>query len=348
MALGRTEIGATADWIESVQLPNGMIPWFPGGHADPWNHVEATMALAVAGRHESARRGLGWLASTQQPGGAWYMYYVEHGIEDARRDTNVCAYVATGAWWYYLVTGDRTVLAALWPVIDSAMTFVLCLQQPGGEVLWSVEPDGSPGRFALLTGSSSIHHSLRCALAAAGALGHDRPHWELAAGRIAHAVAHRQDAFEPKDRWAMDWYYPVLCGAVSGAEARARLLERWPTFVLEGVGVRCVSDQPWVTAAETAECAMALDACGLTAEARTLLGWTGHFRATDGSYWTGCVHPQCVRYPGGEHSTYTAAAVVLADHVLNRADAAAGLFRGDSLPAVLHLPEVEESVVEGG
>ena len=348
MSLTPAEIQATADWIQSVQLPSGMIPWFSGGHADPWNHVEASMALAAAGRHDAAQRGLRWLESTQQSDGSWCMYHLAEGIEDSRRDTNVCAYVATGTWWHYLQTGDRALLERMWPVVDAAMAFVLRLQQPGGEVLWSIEPDGSPGRFALLTGSSSIHHSLRCALACAEVLGHDRPDWELAAGRVAHAVVHRQDAFEPKARWAMDWYYPVLCGALWGDDARARMLEGWPVFVLEGVGVRCVSDQPWVTAAETSECVMALDACGLTTEARMLLEWTRHFRDPDGSYWTGCVHPRCIRFPGGERSTYTAAAVLLADHVLREAGTAAGLFRGETLPGVLLLPEVEEPVGEAG
>jgi hypothetical protein len=244
------------------------------------------------------------------------------------------------------VTGDGEVLARMWPVVERAIGFVLALQQPGGEILWSRESDGTPARFALLTGSCSILHSLRCAVAIAAALGLDRPEWELAAGRIAHAVIHREDAFEPKARWAMDWYYPVLCGALTGGAARSRLLERWDTFVLDGVGVRCVSDQPWVTAAETAECVMALDASGLGAEAETLLGWTRHFRDPDGGYWTGCVHPQCVRYPGGERSTYTGAAALLADHALYAAGAAAGLFRGETLPAVFDLPEVEAPVGE--
>ena len=34
--------------------------------------------------------------------------------------------------------------------------------------------------------------------------------------------------------------------------------------MVEGRGVRCVSDQPWVTAAETCELVMALDAIGET------------------------------------------------------------------------------------
>jgi hypothetical protein len=346
MALSRTEVAATADSIASVQLASGMIPWFPGGHADPWNHVEATMALAVAGRRAEAERALGWLVDSQLSDGSWCNYYLAEGVEEPRRDLNVCAYVATGTWWHFLVTGDEGVLAEMWPVVDRAIRFVLRWQQPGGEVLWCVEPDGTPGRFALLTGSSSIHHSLRCGLAVCHALGHERPEWELAAGRLAHAIAHRPEAFEPKHRWAMDWYYPVLCGAVGGEAGRSRMAERWDEFVMEGVGMRCVSDRPWVTAAETAECAMALDAVGLTHQGRVLLDWSSHLRDLDGAYWTGCVHPECVRFPGGERSTYTAAAVILADHVLHDRAASAGLFRGDTLPAVLDLPEVTEPVNE--
>ena len=47
------ELQQTVDAIADWQLPSGMIPWFPGGHADPWNHVEAAMALP----RWAARRG---------------------------------------------------------------------------------------------------------------------------------------------------------------------------------------------------------------------------------------------------------------------------------------------------
>jgi hypothetical protein len=330
---------ATAESIAAVQLANGMIPWFPGGHADPWNHVEAAMAMSIGGLRTEAERAYQWLVDRQHPDGSWCMYYLGAGVEQPRRDTNVCSYLAVGAWHHFLQTGDRGFLETLWPVVTRALEFVLGFQQPGGEILWSVEPDGTRGRYALLTGSSSVYFSLRCAVAAAEELGLERPDWELAAGRLAHAVAFCPEAFEPKDRWAMDWYYPVLSGALVGGPAQARLAERWAQFVMNGRGVRCVSDRPWVTAAETAECVMALDASSLREDALQLFEWLQAFRHDDGSYWTGCVYPDGVHFPGGERSTYTAAAVVLAADTLAGTGSTAGLFRGEGLPAGLDLSD---------
>src|SRR5262249_23499105 len=157
--LSARDISDTVSWIASVQLPNGMIPWFPGGHADPWNHTESAMALVAAGRRREAERAFGWLAATQLPDGTWCRYHLAEGIEDPRRDPNVGIYVAAGAWWHYLCTDDLGLLEEMWPVIERAVGFALRLQQPGGEVLWSMDPDGHLGRYALLTSTSSILHS---------------------------------------------------------------------------------------------------------------------------------------------------------------------------------------------
>ena len=332
--LSPAEIKQTAAWIASLQLPNGMVPWYRGGHADPWNHVEAIMALAAAGRWAEVERGFGWLAAQQLPDGSWCTFYVADGVTEPRRDPNVCAYLATGAWWCAQLSEDGTaLLELLWPMIERAVTWCVGYQRPRGEIVWSVGPDGVPGDFALLAANSSLQQSLRSAAQLAGALGHDRHDWVTAADRISRVVAEEPSVFAPKQRWAMDWYYPVLSGAVVAAEGRRRLALRWGEFVAEGLGTRCVADNFWVTAAETAECAIAAHRAGYGPEAAKLLGWTRHLRAGDGAYWTGCAHPQCVRFPGGQKSTYSAAAVIIADHVLGLRSRAAALF-GPEVPSV--------------
>ena len=305
------------DWIASVQQPDGFIPWFPGGHGDPWNHVEAAMALTTGGRRAEAETAYGWLVATQRADGAWHRYYRDGRVEEATLDANVTAYVATGAWHHFVTTGDAGFLETMWPAVDGAMGFVLGLQTPRGEVIWARHADGTRWPFALLTASSSTYASLRCAAKVAAALGHARPHWDGAAGRLRRVIAGQPaGAFLPKDRWSMDWYYPVLAGAVTGAAARARLAAGYDRFVMPGLGVRCVADKDWVTAAETAECAMAHLTAGDAVAGARLLEWAEHLRAGDGTYFTGMVHPQGDLFPAGERTTYSAAAVTLATAAL--------------------------------
>jgi hypothetical protein len=176
-------------------------------------------------------------------------------------------------------------------------------------------------------------------VAVAECLAKDRPDWELAAGRLGHAVAHHPGAFAPKVEFAMDWYYPMLSGAVEGEAGRRRIADGWSTFVMDGLGVRCVSTGDWVTAAETAECVLTLDALGMGDHARELFAAGQNLRLADGSYWTGMVYPEEDTFPKHERTTYTFAAMVLAADALSNTTPAAGLFRGEGLPEALDLAE---------
>jgi hypothetical protein len=329
--LSAADVAATADAIAALQLSDGMIPWFAGGHCDPWNHVETAMALDVAGRRIEAERAYQWLASQQRDDGSWHAYYVAGGVKDPKLDTNVIAYVATGVWHHWLMTRDRGFLESMWPVVERAIDFVLDLQTPRGEIVWARHTDGRPWSYALLTGSSSIAHSLRCALAIAGEMGAELPDWELAALRLATTVREHPDAFAPKHRWAMDWYYPVLSGCITGDSAVLRLAERWDEFVIEGSGVRCVNNQPWVTAAESCECAIAHLAIGDPDTALQLFGWAQAHRNNDGQYLTGLVYPGAISFPEAEHTAYTGAAVILTADALSGTTPASGLFLGHGL-----------------
>ena len=350
------ELLDTARSIAATQLDDGMIPWYEGGHADPWNHVEAAMALSAAGLFAEAARAYRWLEARQRPDGSWHTYYLAGGaIEEPRLDTNVAAYVATGVWQHYLATGDASFLEHARPMVDAAVAFALGARFPTGEIAWSLDPDGSRGHFALVAASSSIWASLRAAdaialelarlggeLAVAGAVGASqaevcRARERLGARLRRTAAGGAPGRFVHKDEYAMDWYYPVLAGVLEATAAAERLRSRAEAFVVPGWGVRCQSHRQWVTAAETAECAIAYVRAGLPGEAASLLSWLERHRQGDGSYLTGLVWPNGNGFPAGETSTYSAAAVVLAHDVLAGGPTAAA-FAIASEPALGELP----------
>ncbi len=329
-----SECRATASSIAAVQLPSGAIPWFPGGHTDPWDHVQNAMALTTAGHLAEARRAYQWLEHGQRPDGSWAAKYTGADadvVEDASTDANFCAYVATGVWHYWLVTLDWPFVQGMWPVVQRAIGVVLGLQAPGGEIWYSRDPEGAVLAEALVTGNASVHFSLRCAIALADVVGELVPEWELAAARVHHALSRHPERFADKSRYSMDWYYPVLGGALSGQEAEQRFASRWNDFVVPGLGIRCVDDAPWVTGAETCELALALDAAGRPDLAREQLAAMQHLRHETGSYWTGLVFTDGKNWPV-EQTTWTGATVILAADALSRATGGSGLFRGAGLP----------------
>ncbi|MDF5756425.1 prenyltransferase [Spongiactinospora sp. TRM90649] len=328
--LSHDDVVLTARSIAAVQDADGGVPW-PDGHVDAWNHVECLMAMTSAGLTGQARRGYEWLARLQRPDGSWPMRIhdgaaVEHGGE-----SNHAAYVAVGVWHGLLVTGDEAFAREMWPVVRRALDFVVNLQTPRGEIAWERAADGTAAGYALLTGCSSIHQGLRCGVRLAERLGDPQPEWELAADRLAHVVAAHPEAFADKSRFSMDWYYPVLGGAVRGPAALALLARRWDDFVVPGMGVRCVADEPWVTGAESCELVLALSACGDRERALRIFGEMQRLRHDDGSYWTGWQYANEAWFPH-EQSSYTAAAVILAADALSGATPAAGLFRETASP----------------
>lgn len=325
------QIRATGEHIAGEQLASGLIPWFHGHHGDPWDHIEAAMALTVCGLDDAADLAFDWSANHQSPDGSWPMQATGTGVRDPRVDTNQCAYLAVGVWHRWLITRNRAQVDVMWPVVRRAIELVVAMQLPFGGIAWSRDEAGQVSGCALLTGSSSTLMSLRCAVALAELVGDPQPDWELAAAGLAHAVAFHPEGFLDKSRFSMDWYYPVLGGAVRGSEGLAHLNRRWAEFVVPGRGARCVSDRPWVTVAETCELVLALDAVGDRERAMHLFDSVQHLRDDNGGFWTGYVWPDEAIWPE-ERSTWTAASVVLAADALAGSSSGNGLFRGDGLP----------------
>jgi hypothetical protein len=337
MSSAELDLGQTADYIAAQQQSDGAIPWFDGGIVDPWDHVEAAMGLTVSGRIDAAGRAYRWLADNQRADGTWLAAYRDGAIADGTRvETNFVAYAATGIWHYYLVTGDRRFLGEFWSVAERAMRFVLELQSPSGEIYWALDTRTGINKDALVTGCSSIHKSLECMARLAFEVERDPRPWLDARAKLGHSLRHLPHRFDrtwaSKARYSMDWFYPVLSGVFTGAAAQMRIDSHWHTFVVDGLGCRCVRDQPWVTVAETCELILALLAVGRKVTAATLFAWLQRFRDHDGAWWTGYAMRDAVFWPA-ERPTWTAAAVLLAADALTERTAAAGLFTAVELPS---------------
>ena len=75
----------TAQSIADTQESSGAIPWFDGGHTDPWDHVENAMALTAAGLLEPARAAFEWCRRTQRADGSWPIQFRNGVIEDCQQ-----------------------------------------------------------------------------------------------------------------------------------------------------------------------------------------------------------------------------------------------------------------------
>ncbi len=320
------DVEKIAGFIVSMQKESGEIPWSVGGKTDPWDHIESAMGLSMAGLYPEAERAYQWLVANQLADGSWWSEIKDGEVINSTKETNFAAYIAVGVFHHYLITGNVEFLKYMWSSVSRGIQYAISMQAPGGEIYWARNSAGAIDKMSLLTGCSSIYMSIKCALEISRILGKKRPSWLTAKDSLGEAIKNRPDLFNMiKARYSMDWYYPVLCGAVSDEEAKKRIAKSWEKFVVPEWGVRCVSDRPWVTMAETAELVLTLAAIEDYSRAKTIFSWLGDKRFPDGSYWMGVTFPDSIIWPE-EKTSWTAAAVLIAWDAINGITPAAKLF----------------------
>ncbi|MEX6429386.1 hypothetical protein [Ferrimicrobium acidiphilum] len=304
------------DSICTLQDRRGMIPWAAGHHADPWNHTEAVIALALGRRPLEALHGLEWLARAVNRDGSYCQFYTSSAVLEPRIDLNNCLYPSVGLLAYLVGTRDAGNVRRLLRTFDVTVDFVLRQQRPDGSFPWALSPDRTPMDGSLLAGSSAMLISLEAVEAVDALMGRNRPQIKESYGALASFIRDPASRFLAKDAWAMDAYYPVLAGVYDEVTARARMRLFLEDHWIAGEGIQAIAESRWVTTAETAETAMALIRIGDLALARRLLGDIEQLRCPDGGYLTGWVLPQRVSFPADEESAYSAAAVVIAGYLL--------------------------------
>lgn len=343
---------AAADWIEGLQEESGALPWTERGIYDPWNHVESAMGLAAAGRLAPARRAFAHLFNTQDDDGGWMGDLGAAAPMDAQnkrlvpdgaprlKETNFAAWCAVGLWHLYLCSQDRSDLARFGPMTLAACRFALAHQSDHGEIAWRTRQgkETLEDVDALYAANCAIYFALGCALNIAAKLDAGADDLREGRARLYEALTQKPERFdrtwEPKTRYAMDWYYPVLCGVVEGEAAIVHLESRWVEFVAPREGCRCVVEEPWATAAETAELSIACARVGRTRAARGLLSPVAGLQDEDGGVWMGRQFALKIVWPE-EKPGWTAAAAILAEEALRPRSPTAQLF-GVTPPGAEH------------
>ena len=261
------------------------------------------VAFAATGHHELSYEVLSFLASTQEPDGAWEARYDAAGIPvlDGRpRQLDAVGWFLWATWYWYITADprDRAEERArtLWPTARAAAEVAVASLgtdglPPGGADYWETET-GKPN----LGTAAPLRTGLRAAADLADRLGHesDARRYAAAAGRLDAAISRE---FAPMG-------YPRTTGARSGADAAVNFLA--PPFApldprVEGAiadaaerlrapnggvlpGERWPQDPTVAWTPETALFALSAAAAGDDEAAARGLGWLAAHRTSLGAF----------------------------------------------------------------
>ena len=308
------------EYIAKCQNKQGAIAWEPNGKVDPWDHVESIMALNLLDFKDEALKGFDWLISSQQQDGSWYSEYQGEKITNLNKETNFCAYISSGALHHFLNYRERSFLEKIWPTLKKSIEFVISGQTDEGDILWAKDNNEEWMDDSLLTGCASIFKSLNDFNKIAKTLGYEEFILKEEIKNLKDSITNKPERFdrtwESKARYSMDWYYPVLCGIHSKQDSKKFINERWDEFVVPGLGCKCVSEEPWVTVAESCELILALNKIDEKKAALEIFeNISKLIDQKDKLFWTGYVYKDDKFWPI-EKPSWTAAAVVLAANSL--------------------------------
>jgi hypothetical protein len=317
-------------FISHLQFASGAIPSNKDGSHDPWDHLEAVMGLATLGFAHEAMLGLEWMKKNQNEDGSWYNLYQDNNAIEKNKQSNFSTYIAVAVWHNYLLTNDLNILEEFWNSIEKGMVFTLSLQNSNGAIAWNVDELGITDEDYLLTGCSSIAKSIECSIAICEILNKSDFKSLLinAHSKLLHAIKNPVGIFDlqkDRSRFSMDWYYPILSGAISDENLAILIKKITEIFWISGFGIKCVADEPWVTVAETCECSIAFKKIGHEKNASELLLNAAAIVDKNSVPYMGWQLKEKIYWPK-EQPSWTSGALILAADANNDLTQASNLF----------------------
>ena len=320
-------------YIKSIQYKSGAIPSNEDGTHDPWDHIESIMGLNIYKDIEASKSAFNWLTHHQNSDGSWYAKYYKTDAIEKNKPTHFSPYIAVAALHFFRIFKDINFLQSIWSSIELAVNFSVELQQDNGTIPWSINNNSQIENDYLLTGCSSILKSIECGIALSKILNQTEniEKWKKAHLLLSNAIQDpdgKFDLIKDRKRFSMDWYYPILSGCLKQDEKSYYINKIFKDFYLDGIGIKCVIEEPWVTVAETSEFILALMCAGYDDEAKRLLFDVLNISDEEGIPFMGWQYEQNIFWPE-EKPSWTAAALMLsADCVFDYSDAS-DLFKSD-------------------
>ena len=320
-------------YIKSIQYKSGAIPSNEDGTHDPWDHIESIMGLNIYKDIEASKSAFNWLTHHQNSDGSWYAKYYKTDAIEKNKPTHFSPYIAVAALHFFRIFKDINFLQSIWSSIELAVNFSVELQQDNGTIPWSINNNSQIENDYLLTGCSSILKSIECSIALSKILNKTEniEKWKKAHLLLSNAIQDpdgKFDLIKDRKRFSMDWYYPILSGCLKQDEKLYYINKIFKDFYLDGIGIKCVIEEPWVTVAETSEFILALMCAGYDDEAKRLLFDVLNISDEEGIPFMGWQYEQNIFWPE-EKPSWTAAALMLsADCVFDYSDAS-DLFKSD-------------------
>ena len=320
-------------YIKSIQYKSGAIPSNKDGTHDPWDHIESIMGLNIYKDIEASKSAFNWLTHHQNSDGSWYAKYYKTDAIEKNKPTHFSPYIAVAALHFFRIFKDINFLQSIWSSIELAVNFSVELQQDNGTIPWSINNNSQIENDYLLTGCSSILKSIECGIALSKILNETEniEKWKKAHLLLSNAIQDpdgKFDLIKDRKRFSMDWYYPILSGCLKQQEKLNYINKIFKDFYLDGIGIKCVVEEPWVTVAETSEFILALMCAGYDDEAKRLLFDVINISDEEGIPFMGWQYEENIFWPE-EKPSWTAAALMLsADCVFDYSDAS-DLFKSD-------------------